>query len=191
MLTHLRRTLGISLLTLTMPVMAGAREAHATDGFVRVPSHSEYMSRLMSPMSPQARWKADRSPHAAPSGALIHCNKFYSFSDSNGTYTIQHACFSATAPWSFKISPSVCAIVTSEVAETGMSWTRNGVTQSRQAPHVEACTYLFHGTYNPAKGLDKITYSDIFSFTVTGGRGSLTIRGSFTILDSTCSPTSC
>lgn len=88
---------------------------------------------------------ASRTVVTAPSGAFLNCNQFYSFADSNGKYTTQHACGGSTAPWGFKIAGAVCGIVTSPVAEAGMSWTRNGVNQPRQAPHSQGCAYQFHG----------------------------------------------
>lgn len=39
------------------------------------------------------------TPAGQPAGAIVHCNKAYYFSDSNGTYTIQHACGGSTGPW--------------------------------------------------------------------------------------------
>src|SRR4051812_33652363 len=36
-----------------------------------------------------------------PRGAYLHCNRLYSFSDSNGTFTTQHACGGRTTPWGF------------------------------------------------------------------------------------------
>jgi hypothetical protein len=128
------------------------------------------------------------TPAAAPSGALIHCNKYYSFPDANGTFHIQHACGSSTAPWGYNISPALCAAVVAPVTESGMNWTRNGVAQPRQAPHVVGCTYQFHGTFNPGRDYDRITYSDHFTLP---GLGDLDIYGSFTLLGSPCSPTSC
>jgi hypothetical protein len=71
----------------------------------------------------------------------------------------------------------------SRVNETGMAWTRNGKTQPRQAPHVEGCRYLFHGTYNPENDFDVIAYNDEFTFEVEvggqTGNADLKIHGSF------------
>lgn len=120
---------------------------------------------------------------SSPSNVYIFCSKAYAFADSNGTYNIQHACQTTTAPWGFRIAPSLCAIATSYVTESGMRWTRNGVTQPTQAPHVVACSYVFHGTYNPGRGDDHISYGDGFTFAVKGGTASLSIHGNFILTD--------
>jgi hypothetical protein len=66
-----------------------------------------------------------------------------------------------------------------------MNWTRNGVRQGRQAAHVEPCNYQFHGSYNPGRDGDRITYSDVLTFRVsvngTPGTATLSIRGDFTL----------
>lgn len=115
----------------------------------------------------------------------IHCNNFTYFDDDNGRYTIQHQCGGNTAPWGFKIAASRCAIAVSLVAEEGMNWTRNGLRQGRQASHLEACDYQFHGNYNPARDGDHITYSDVLTFKVnvggTPGTATLNVRGDFTL----------
>jgi hypothetical protein len=123
-------------------------------------------------------------PAAGPTGgAFLLCNQLHTFTDSNGTYTLQHACGGTTAPWGYKISGGLCAVAISSVAEPGMSWTRNGATQPRQAAHNVACSYQFHGTYNPDHDFDSITYSDSFTFRVdihgATGTAHLGISGSF------------
>ena len=54
----------------------------------------------------------------------------------------------------------------------------------KQAPHVEGCGYIFHGTFNPDHDYGFLTYSDtlIFDVDVDGNIGSATlnITGSFT-----------
>lgn len=121
---------------------------------------------------------------AGPQGAYLYCDNAYSFPDSDGTYTFQHACGGTTGPWGYKMSSGLCGETISEVTESGMSWTRNGTNQARQAAHVEGCTYQFHGTYNPDDDYDFITYSDKLTFEVEvdGDTGSadLSITGSFT-----------
>jgi hypothetical protein len=130
-----------------------------------------------------------------PSGAIIHCNNAYAFPDTNGTFSIQRSCSGTTAPWAFRIAPHWCAVAISGVAEHGMAWTRNGAVMARQRLHHEGCAYIFHGTFNPARANDKVTYIDLFDFTVdiAGNIGSarLTIRGDYTYSSSPCSPTSC
>lgn len=181
-----KRRYSLVVAMLGLAVIATPARAFAADGATDSPG-SRYQSTLTTSTGVV---RSSVRPNA-PSGALIHCNKFYSFSDGNGTYTIQHACGGATAPWSFKISSGNCAIATSAVTEAGMSWTRNGVTQPRQSPHVVPCDYLIHGTYNPARDYDRITYSDTMTFRFSNGTATLNIHGDFTLLGSPCSPTSC
>jgi hypothetical protein len=124
------------------------------------------------------------SSGSGPSGAFLYCNTFYPFSDHDGTFTFQHNCGGTTGPWGYKISSAVCALAVSDVDETGMSWTRNGMVQGRQAPHAVSCSYQFHGTFNPDNDYDFVTYSDNFSFTIEvdgqTGTADLSITGSFT-----------
>jgi hypothetical protein len=119
-----------------------------------------------------------------PQGAYLYCDQAYSFSDSDGTYAFQHACGGTTGPWGFKMSSGLCAITTGSVAESGMSWTRNGANMPQQAPHVEGCTYIFHGTYNPDNDYDFMTYNDVLTFRIDisgqTGTATLDIKGSFT-----------
>ena len=129
------------------------------------------------------------SPHnAGPTGEFLVCNKAHNFSDSDGTFSIQHACGGTTGPWGFRQSAGLCAIVVSPVSEpAGMAWTRNGTRQGNQAPHSGAkakeCGNTFHGTFNPEHDFDSITYNDHFTFEieVSGETGSadLDIDGSF------------
>jgi hypothetical protein len=123
-------------------------------------------------------------PFTGPQGAFLYCDNAYSFSDSDGNYTFQHACGGTTGPWGYKISSGLCAEIVSNVTESGMSWTRNGANQARQAPHVEGCTYQFHGTYSPDDDYDFITYSDTLAFEIDvdgdTGTATLNITGSFT-----------
>lgn len=125
-------------------------------------------------------------PTAAGSGAVLNsssvgfakfaCNHLYSFSDSDGTYTVQHACGGSTAPWGFKLSSSIRSIVVGNVAESGMSWYKNYGKQPTQASHLVDPAYQFHGTYNPVRMNDKVNYSDSFSFRHNvGGGGSAVV----------------
>jgi hypothetical protein len=122
---------------------------------------------------------------AGPTGReFLVCNKAHSFSDPDGTFTIQHACGGSTGPWGYRISAGVCAFTVSDVDESGMTWMRNGVRQGMQSPHPEEyCRHQFHGTFNPERDFDIISYSDYFAFEieVAGQTGSanLEIKGSF------------
>lgn len=123
-------------------------------------------------------------PDAGPSGGeFLVCNKLHSFSDSDGTFTIQHACEGTTGPWGYQISTSVCAIAISDVYEHGMAWSRNGTNQGTQSTHTEYCRYQFHGTFNPENDFDVVRYNDTFTFEVeVGGKtgsAKLNISGSF------------
>jgi hypothetical protein len=128
-----------------------------------------------------------RQPLAAsgPNGQLLYCNRFYRFTDSNGSFTFQHACRGTTGPWGYQLSTGLCAIVVSGVAEpSGMAWTRNGVRQGNQAPHPpKFCRYQFHGNFNPEHDFDVIAYNDHFTFRVNvgghTGSADLHIHGSF------------
>lgn len=94
-----------------------------------------------------------------PSGAYLYCNHAYSFSDSDGTFTFQHKCGGTTGPWG--------SLVVSDVAEKGMTWTRNGKRQGANAGHpAEYCGYQYHAAFNPDHDYDYITYSDTMDFTI-------------------------
>lgn len=72
------------------------------DGAVTTTRHTS--NENSSKVTPRAT-----PPSTGSQGAVFHCNKLYRFTDPSGTYTIQHACGSTTAPWSFKISGVLCA----------------------------------------------------------------------------------
>jgi hypothetical protein len=119
----------------------------------------------------------------APVAAMLQCNRYYEFYDSNGRYTIQHACGSQFAPWSFRMSANIQAIVFGNVSERGLMWKVNGRTMSMQSPHVVAASYLFHGTYNSITANANIQYQDVFTFRHnlgTGGTATLTMTGDHT-----------
>jgi hypothetical protein len=121
-------------------------------------------------------------PMGQPAGAQLLCDQDYAFSDSNGTYTIQRACTSSSAPWGYKLSTGLQAIIVSTVSESGMFWARNGVTQPLQAPHPGVSkNYQFHGTYSGCPAGTHVAYSDTFTFRVSGGSGNVQIHGDFTL----------
>ncbi|MEY9931750.1 hypothetical protein ABH926_006399 [Catenulispora sp. GP43] len=121
---------------------------------------------------------------AGPQGAWLYCNDPYSFSDSDGTYSFQHACGGTTGPWGYKVSSGLCAIVVGDINEVGMGWTRNGVNQGRAIGHPVPCSYQLHGAYNPDHDYDYLTYTDTVTFEVEvdgdTGHATLNITGSFT-----------
>lgn len=89
-------------------------------------------------------------------------------------------CGGSTAPWGFKLARKWVAAATTPVTEPGMSWWRNYSTMPKQAGHIVPASYQFHGTYNPARNNDKITYSDSFSFRhniAGGGQAKISISG--------------
>lgn len=57
-----------------------------------------------------------------------------------GTFNIRYDCYSGYGilPWGFKLSPAVQAIVVGNVNEDGLRWWRDGVSQAKNSPHVEA-----------------------------------------------------
>lgn len=57
-------------------------------------------------------------PEAGPNGAFLVCNKHHSFTDADGTYSVQHRCGGTTGPWGYQISTAVCATAISLVNET-------------------------------------------------------------------------
>ena len=121
---------------------------------------------------------------SGPNGQLLYCNRFYRFTDSNGSFTFQHACRGTTGPWGYQLGVGLCSIVVSGVSESGMAWTRNGRRQGNQAPHPNKfCRYQFHGNFNPEHDFDIIAYNDHFTFRVNiggqTGTANLDIHGSF------------
>lgn len=132
------------------------------------------------------------APAARPANAYLYCNQPYTFTDANVSFYIQHACGGTTGPWGIKISSAVCAGASSSVSESGMTWARNGATMASQAPHNQACSYTFHGTFNPDRDGDHISYVDVLRFRVgANGKATLQVYGDFTTTGSSCSPTSC
>lgn len=118
---------------------------------------------------------------ARPARAVLKCNKIYIFSNTKNSYSIQHRCGATSSPWGLDLSSKLCSIVTSAVHEDGMRWSRDGVERAKQAQHTVGCEYYFHGTYNPDRDGDFISYADTFTFkTVGNGNGTLNVYGSFT-----------
>ena len=136
---------------------------------------------------------ATASPaQAGPQGARLSCNRLYTYQDGNNTYTIQHKCGGTTAPWGIKISPSLCATAVGSVNEVGMSWTLQGTSKPRQAGHVVSCGYGFHGTYNPVRDNNTVSYADTFTWRMKNANARLQVYGTFTATGNRCtSPTSC
>lgn len=121
-------------------------------------------------------------PFGQPNGELLLCDQYYAFSDANGTYTIQRACTSSSAPWSFRLSPALQAGVVGTVNEAGMTWKKNGITQPRMAPHpVAPPDYRFHGTYSNVPAGSRVSYNDVLTWRFSNGNAKLTIYGNFTL----------
>lgn len=115
-----------------------------------------------------------------PSAKRIYCNESYTFPDSKGVFTIQRACRYKRAPWSFRISPEIRAIINTFVDERGMWYTINGGTLNKMYDHpATLSSYIFHGFFRAARN-DRISWSDRFTFRHNvgpGGRGTLNISG--------------
>src|SRR5664280_2154994 len=126
-----------------------------------------------------AEWVATRfgteSGDEAP--VDVHCDSGYQWSNAIGTYTIQWACGSSSAPWSFELSDDAQAIVEGSVAERGLSWTHDGRKQPQQAPHPEeSAAYTWHGTYSGLSDGSTVTFEDELRFRhLLGPGGSATV----------------
>ena len=84
-----------------------------------------------------------------------------------------------------QLSDGIRARIVGNVNEDGLWWWRNGVRQSRNAPHPNRSKYyVFHGTWNPMWNGDLITYQDYISFRHnigSGGRGSVLFAGQYRV----------
>lgn len=111
----------------------------------------------------------------------VYCDRFYSFSDPVGTYTVQRQCGVQSAPWSFQFSPGAQKIPAGSVSEQGMDWWVNGTKMPRQAPHsFYPSNYVFHGTYSGVRKKDRLRYYDLFNWTdKTGNPGGAVIKGNY------------
>ncbi len=121
---------------------------------------------------------------AGPQGATIYCNRVASYSDSNGTFTIQHQCGGTTAPWGYTLSSGVCSGATTSVYEARMMWALNGTTQGTQSPHTVPCGYQLHGNFNPARDNSHIAYSDVMTWNRGNAHLQVQIYGSFVLSSS-------
>ena len=130
-----------------------------------------------------------------PAAANLQCNRFYSYSDFDGSYTIQRACASQYAPWGLKLSAYWQSHVVGLVNERGLDWKLNGANRPRQAPHPgTSANYTFHGTYSGIRDRYNVSYQDLISFRHNlgpGGEAAITFYGDHTFLGedgSTCQP---
>lgn len=105
----------------------------------------------------------------------------YQYSDANGTFNIRNNCPYDNNNWSFQFSPGVNSIITSYISEGGMRWTKNNINMSANASHYVPKGYWFHGTLTPVYHNDRISYNDVFTFSVNvagkPGTGTLSIVG--------------
>jgi len=175
-----RGGIGLMLALALLVGLVSPAEAQTTQVSVQ---SGDYQS-LITFDTPVPRREADQLKSAmAPVGAMLNCDHYYPFYDTNGRYTIQRACGRSRAPWSFQISPSVQSIVVGLVRERGMAWKRNGVSQPMQKWHTETADYLFHGTYSGLADMYNVQYQDVFTFRHnlgSGGTATLTITGDHT-----------
>jgi len=136
--------------------------------------------------------KERRSLNAGPSGAQLQCDRAYLWSDTNGTFSLQRKCGTSKAPWGWRLSAALRPAVVGNLNESGLTWTRNGTAMPSMAGHVVPPDYQFHGTFNPAKAGNSISYSDYVRFRHNiGGGGNATIHlfGSFTLTNNPpCQP---
>lgn len=117
-----------------------------------------------------------------PQGQLLDCDRYYGFSDHDGTFHIQRACTSSSAPWGYQISPAVQAIIVGSVSEAGLEWARNGVTQPKMAQHPSVVkNYIFHGTFSGSPANTHIAYTDYINFRYSNGSGYIQFYGSFVL----------
>jgi hypothetical protein len=119
---------------------------------------------------------------AGPQGQSLDCDQYYGFSDHDGTFHIQRACASSSAPWGYQISPAVQAMIVGTVSEAGLEWAKNGATQPKMAPHPAVIkNYIFHGTFSGSPANTHIAYTDYISFRHSGGTGYIQFYGSFIV----------
>lgn len=103
----------------------------------------------------------------------LACGNGVTFSDGNGVFTAQYNCGSPrTIPWSFRLSASLRATVVGLISEQGLDWWRNGVRQTRNAPHPGVpADYHFHGTMNPVYAGNYIDFQDVITWRHNIGPG--------------------
>lgn len=123
---------------------------------------------------------------AKAAGLNLKCGKSAQLVNGHGQVDLQYVCLPkyAVTQWSIRLSSTVKAVITSQVAEDGMWWWRNGARQAKNSPHTEHKTYTFHGTLNPMWNGDMITYQDYFTFRHNvggGGGGSLLFAGEYSV----------
>lgn len=124
--------------------------------------------------------EAGTSAEARRAGDIMFCSTGRSYTDSNGTLSLQRSCTGRTLAWGYKISSGVQAIIVSNVNETGMWYWINGTRQSRNSPHNEPKNYNFHGSFSNISNNQTIQYQDYMTFrhnVGSGGTGSITIAG--------------
>jgi hypothetical protein len=120
-------------------------------------------------------------------GDVMNCNVPNSWSDANGTFTLQLNCAAGTLPWGFSMSSALKASIIGLCSEEGMAWWLNGVAQPNNAPHPNVgCGYLFHGTFNPtSESYATVRYGDIINFNIDyegiEGPASLDFGGKVTL----------
>jgi hypothetical protein len=147
------------------------------------PVEAEEAEEIALELADQPLVQSLSSKGSAGSPIVLLCNSYRSWSDANGRFTLQRACGGTTAPWGFKLSATVASSVVGYVREGGMSWTKNGVSQSRQAGHVELPSYQFHGSFSGLTGArDRVVWYDVLSWKhnlAGGGNATLTVSGAF------------
>lgn len=126
------------------------------------------------------RSQADQSGEARLTADVMYCSTGRSYTDRNGTMSLQGSCTYRNLQWGYKISSGVQAIIVSNVNETGLWYWINGVRQSRNSPHNVPKNYNFHGTMSNISNNRTVQYQDYMTFrhnVGSGGTGSITIAG--------------
>lgn len=173
----LTTTFGISASHLDGDVLVGDDDQQGEDEQVAMRSSTTSLaSRKSGGQGVVVVGDGDGSP------APIYCDEGNAWSDADGTFSLQRACGSDKAPWTFYLSAGLQSIcVDGTYIERGMKWVLNGVTKPMQAAHLAGtvCYYKFHGTFTVSKG-DLMSYNDVVSFhhnVGSGGTATLTIYG--------------
>jgi hypothetical protein len=129
----------------------------------------------------------DSHPSDGGSSPALHCNKAQSYSDHDGTMTLQYQCAYSVTNWGYKLSSQLAAIIVGPVNESGLQWWNNGRKMSNNSPHSYSAYATFHGTLNPTINNDEIAYLDHYSFNVEvngrSGHGTLDVDGQFHTVD--------
>ena len=102
---------------------------------------------------------------ASSDPAPLYCNHAYSSPDTNGVFSIQHACGGGTSPRGNQLG-GICSFAISPATEYGIACARILKPQNLQAAHTAPCDDAYHGMFNPGRDNDTIAYSHAYTFQV-------------------------